>query len=461
MSCNEETGRCDGVCSRDALGPSYIGCDYYATVTANRGLALFDFSLVIANGGTSSATVLIEGGELATPMSFEVAAGAVHVQSLPWVSSLKGCLSTHPSFPCGSSFSAAIAEEGAYHLRSDQPLTVYRYNPLQYMINEGGFETFSFSNDASLLFPTTALGTDYFVASWPRHINGPGFMSITATQDDTLVEVHPTSSAQSNGSSPALAAGMTQTVSLSAGQVWQVPADGDFTGTRIQADKAISVIGGHYCTFVPADMSACDHLEESMMPTATLGRSYVLTSPAVPALPEGKVRVVRFIATQANTTISFSPEVEAPVVLAAPGDLYELMSNADFSVSASEPILVAAYMAGQQAGGDTGDPAMTIAVPREQYRQDYIFHAPINYESNYVNIVAPTGASVLLDGEPVSGFASIPTTGFRVAKVELGTSGDGNHRISGDAPFGIQVYGYGQYTSYWLPGGLDLTHFVE
>ena len=29
-------------------------------------------------------------------------------------------------------------------------------------------------------------------------------------------------------------------------------------------------------------------------------------------------------------------------------------------------------------------------------------------------------------------------------------------RLAGDEPFGVQVYGYGQYTSYWYPGGQNL-----
>lgn len=37
-----------------------------------------------------------------------------------------------------------------------------------------------------------------------------------------------------------------------------------------------------------------------------------------------------------------------------------------------------------------------------------------------------------------------------------GPAGDGNHSMSANDPFGITVYGYGQYTSYWYAGGLDL-----
>ncbi len=32
----------------------------------------------------------------------------------------------------------------------------------------------------------------------------------------------------------------------------------------------------------------------------------------------------------------------------------------------------------------------------------------------------------------------------------------GSHHISGTAEFGIVVYGFGEFTSYMYPGGLDL-----
>jgi hypothetical protein len=99
---------------------------------------------------------------------------------------------------------------------------------------------------------------------------------------------------------------------------------------------------------------------------------------------------------------------------------------------------------------------MALAVATEQYRDEYLFHAPTNYQTNYVNVTAPTGAVVNLDGAPVSGFVPIGNSGYGVARVALNNGGDGNHLMNGDQPFGISVYGYGLYTSYWYPGGLDL-----
>jgi hypothetical protein len=99
---------------------------------------------------------------------------------------------------------------------------------------------------------------------------------------------------------------------------------------------------------------------------------------------------------------------------------------------------------------------MALAVASHQFRTSYLFHAPVNYTSSYVNIIAPDGASVTLDGAAVTSWATVGSTGYSISRVKFGTTGDGNHRVEADSKVGITVYGYGSYTSYWYPGGLNL-----
>ena len=130
----------------------------------------------------------------------------------------------------------------------------------------------------------------------------------------------------------------------------------------------------------------------------------------------------------------------------------------DFRVSSDKPVLVAHYLQGQSSvDSGAGDPSMAVAVPRAQYRDNYIFAVSRTYDYNFVNVVAPRGATVLLDGEALSdaAFVEIGTTGFGVARHLLPSDRD-VFRMEGTAPFGIVVYGYGAFTSYMYPGGLDL-----
>jgi len=463
LSCSPTTGRCEGACA--GLGTSYIGCEYYPTVTANDVDNRFEFAVAVSNTGAAEATVTIDGGALPTSVTLTVPVGRVVTQTLPWQRTLKGCNSMDQR-QCGPvTGSSAHVPGGAYRLRSTQPVTVYQFNPLDYGTPD--CDACSFTNDASLLIPVNAMGTDYVAATYqawdstslPNTVGlSPSLLAITATRDVTRVTVTPTASSAAGDGVPGLAAGTARTLILNRGDVVQLMAmRGDFTGSWIVADAPVQVLGAHYCTQIPQGTSACDHLEESMFSIDRLGASYLVTAPAVPSLPDGKVEVVRIVATDQDTTLTFDPPVQPPTTIARAGEFVELPATAaSFRVTASKKVLVAQYMTGQGAGGNTGDPAMALAVPIAQYRTSYQFHAPTNYPSNYVNITAPTGATVRLDGADVRGFTPIGATGFGVARVVLSSAGTGDHVVTASQPVGVSVYGYGRFTSYWYPGGLQL-----
>jgi hypothetical protein len=466
LSCDEATpGGCVGACAPKSLGTSYIGCDYYPPVTGNAVLDVFDFAVAIANTGASDAMVTIDGGTLTSAMTVVVPSKRVAVQMLPWHPALKLCSSTTQNDCIFQALtqSAALAPKGAYHLRSTSPVTVYQFSPLQYT---KGAE-FSYSNDASLLLPTNVWRTKYYAAAF-QHISttNPSEMAITAMHDNTMVMFTPKATSAAAQGAPAFTAGQTQPVMLNAGDVLEVASfDGDYTGSLVDADKPVQVISGHFCADVPETVGYCDHIEESMFPVDTLGTNYLINAPAVTTLPNGKVQFIRIVATAANTNITYDPpQAGAATNIPQAGGFIELQNNsASFKIQADQKVLVAQYMEGQDAGGNTGDPAMTLAVPVEQFRTEYLFHAPTNYESNYVDVTAPVGATVMLDGAPLS-FAPIGTTGYALSRVyplNAGPNNDGNHSIQGTMAFGITVYGYGQYTSYWYPGGLDLNTIIQ
>jgi hypothetical protein len=458
MSCDANSGVCTGACAPQNLGNSYIGCEYYPTVTAQLVSSSFEFAVAVSNTAGLPTTITIDGGALATPVTFDVAPQSVSVRKLPWVNPLKMC-SGSGIFGCTNPdpFDTVLAVGGAYRLRSTQPITAYQFSPLDYTDGAGGF---TYTNDASLLLPRNVLSGNYVVAAWPYWPSAglPGLMAVTATTDATQVTITPRAASQGTPSFPA---NTPTSVTLNRGDVVQlVNRAGDLTGSVVSANKPVQVIGGHYCTNVPLDVTACDHLESTMFPVETLSSSYIVTMPAVPPLPNGKSQVIRVIATAPNTVITYDPPIGgAPTTIANIGDFIELsQQQGDYVISANQKVLVAQYMTGQSAGGNTGDPAMTLAVATDQYRTSYLFHAPTNYEVNYVNVTAPIGAVVTLDGVQVTGFSPIGTSDYAVARVQLsgGPANDGNHSVTSSQPFGVSVYGYGQYTSYWYPGGLDL-----
>jgi hypothetical protein len=460
-------GVCEGACSPKSLGQTYLGCDYYPTVTGNPVVQEYDFAVVVSNTAGVDATITIDGGALTMPTTFTAPAGKAVTHNLPWVPELKLCMASD-NLTCASSLHdpGVLKAKGAYHLRSTQPVTVYQFNPIEY--KSAAAADNSYSNDASLLFPTTAWRTDHYVTSWNN--TGPylpSMLAVTAMQDATTVTI--TSKAATTASAagaPAFAVNTPQPVMLNAGDVIQIgTAAGDMTGSRVQSDKPVQVIGAHYCAYVPDGVGYCDHLEEVMLPVDAMGANYIVNAPAVTTIPTGKVEQIRIVATEANTHLTYDPpQAGAPATIANAGDFITIPNNAaSFKVSADHKILVAQFMEGSQAGGGTGDPSMALAVPIEQFRTQYLFLAPTNYETNYVDVTAPVGANIVLDGAPITSWTAIGTTGWQLSRVvplNAGPNNDGEHSISGDQGLGISVYGYGSDTSYWYPGGLDLHQVV-
>src|SRR5690606_3039545 len=190
----------------------------------------------------------------------------------------------------------------------------------------------------------------------------PGFYAVTARLDGTTVTLSPSATGKLVQAGGGVAAVGTGEVVLNAGDVLQVATApvGDLTVTTNSTVKPDLVNASHKCTNAPSDVDACDHLEEAMFPRESLATEYIVVPPG--QSPEGAVdhgQVVRFIAAEPDTTLTFVPDQAVGKHLANAGDFVELTSSvARFKAPAANRLLVAQYIAG--TGGATGrdDPQM-------------------------------------------------------------------------------------------------------
>ncbi len=487
-------------CSEAAANRSYIGCDYWPTVTANNVWSIFDFAVVVSNVGNDPADVTVTGPGNVN-IQQQVQPGTLQTIYLPWVPALKGpdfdtCTSAQPLA------NTILAQKSAYHLVASRPIMVYQFNALEYK-GAGGppgknwgacpgnqicssygqaVGCFSFSNDASLLLPSTAMTGAYRVAgasAWDN--NGapfmPTYVAITATQDGTTVQFKAKGRVMSGGGMPTLQAGGSASVTLQQGDVLEViggnAVGDDLSGSLVLADKPVQTITGMPCRNVPSGQPACDHVEESVFPAETLGREYFVTLPANPQGGAPPGQWVRIIGNVDGTTITFDPPISAPGVsngqaTLQAGSVLDLgIQTVDFKVSSPDKeFIVATFLQGASVVDpppnpmvpyqSKGDPSQSFMTATEQFRDLYIFLAPNDYDLNFVNVVAPPGAQLTLDGQNVDmgQFRAIGASGFGVGRLALSPAGA--HRLESSLPVGIQVYGYGSYTTYQYPGGLNL-----
>jgi IgGFc binding protein len=527
-------------CEQALLSKSYVGCDYFPTVVANNVWSIFDFAVVVANAGTTTAKVDVTG-PMSTSITQMIEPDSLAKIYLPWVPELKGADfdTCTEAVPLGAS---VVAKAAAYHLVSSVPVTVYQFNALEFGPKGGpagkswakcpGSQPcplggvagcWSFSNDSSLLFPSTAMTGTYRVTGFTGESEIQAgqinpfmntYLAITATQPGTHVTVHlsPTGSLLAGGGVPATPAspdGGTVNLTLDQGDVAELASGQgntvDLSGSLVEADQPVQVIAGSPCALVPESIDACDHLEQSVFPAETLGTHYFVT---VPSGPRGRPvgHVVRFYGNAAGTTnLTYSPPpmgcvktwdlvtdptqfemlaqelsdclagatpvvaLECPSTLVA-GQVGECngIVTSDFevtgsSLTGSSEFAVGSFMLGGSLidiDGE-GDPSESLMASVEQYRTKYVFLAPDDYDVNFADIVAPSGANVFLDGKQLNSGRSMPIAGgygaLRVPLVGVNTAGHGVHVLVASAPVGLQVLGYGSYTSYQYPGGLNLT----
>jgi hypothetical protein len=246
-------------------------------------------------------------------------------------------------------------------------------------------------------------------------------------------------------------------------------AASDLSGSLIHANEAVQVITGLPCLEVPGMALACDHVEESNFPAETFGEDYIVVQPTGPNA-NAVGQEVRIYGNFDGTNLTYNPGAPSgcPTTVNA-GQVVDCgIVNGDFEVKGTNSFAVGVFSQGATVVDPThsppneqGDPDQSLAIAVKQYRTKYVFLAPTDYEENYAVVIAPTGTTITLDGKPAMGSPTpVGSSGYGILRLTLGAGQAGAHVLDATQPVGLQVMGYGSYTSYMYPGGLDLAQIA-
>lgn len=429
LACDEATKTCAGACLPSELakgGLTATGCEFFAVTSAQLVPDGAQLAVVVENPGATDANITISQDDGFVALTSTVPAGTAAAIELPYVENLL------------SGFIGELVYAGAYRVQSDQPVRVVQYSPLDVTA----------STDSSLLWPRHTWGTSYVVASYgatPIDMTTihRGLWSITGGDAETQVTVTAPPGTISKAG-PGISTNGSGKLKLNVGDILQIPTGdgGDLTGTRIDGDKPLQVLGGHRCAFVPADKGYCDHLEDMMLPVAQLGTTYVPVPPVrMTPQDQRRAQVIRVIATDGATNLTYDPpQMGAPDTIADTGQFVELAPSAElFALTADKPVLVAQYMVGSLVDNDKSDPALLITLPTDRFHTTHYVHTLMDWLPIDVDITAPAAATVTIDGAPVAGWVDVGGSGFKVTHVRLAMN-VGLVEVAGDQPIAVNVY---------------------
>jgi hypothetical protein len=489
--CNAPAGACISLCDEAARNRSNLGCEYwavdldqwYSEDMMNPDATAEQFALVVTNPQSFTVTVTVEVNDapVGDPPNV-VPVGTWDVGPFELVQIDLPQREVDGSVLYQNEGTGTALTSQAFRVTATAPIVAWQFNPIYQM----------HTNDASILIPTPALDTRYWVLDYqgigtaanplsPSSTNY-SYLTIVGTEDGTEVSVTVTADVGPGGPvTEWTPAGSTITASLNAFDVFNLEAhcppemgplvcmsDGltDFSGTLITSTAPVAVFSGAECTNVvppscTGDSCCCDHLEDQIFPAVALGRNYV--APHSPSRGGTEEDLWRILADRDDTLVETNMPAPYDSFTLGSGEFVEFFSRQSFTITASRPVLIGQYLVSQGCtSAHTGDPAFTTFPPVEQYRRSYIFLVPETFDRDACVIVRPEGAEVLLDDLPVPSGVSGCTTAAagEIDAVAYETIScnleDGVHRISAEEPVGLLVVGYGPAGSYAFVGGANV-----
>jgi gliding motility-associated-like protein len=366
--------------------------------------------------------------------------------------------------------SAALTDEGlsnsGIHVTAERPVVVYSFIYVNAI------------SGATLCLPTNTLGREYYSINFDQVSNEPAasysyFFAIAADTGTTTVEIIP-----ARNTLGGRGAGTPFTVSLQQGQVYQVLAAEDLTGSSIRSInngsgcKRLAVFcGSGKIAIGCGGAGTSDNLYQQMYSTSTWGKTYI----TVPSINEpnhiSQYNYYRIFKSDPTARV-FLNGVEMATASFINGR-YATIQGSDVPnhISSDKPILVAQYLTTQGCGGNSGegDPEMIYLNPVEQTVTHVTLNSMqpavnTNINQHFINAVLKNVPEALnnfkIDGTSFgSSFVPHPNApGYAYAQIPVSS---GTHTINSDTPFNAISYGFGNAESYGYSAGTNLKDLYQ
>lgn len=510
--CDGHADGCVTACDLKVAPDSYVGCEYWGTFLHNHHPT--NVAVILGNANSEPAEVQI----YTSNSSKETPPKPYKTVVLEPNSVLPVTIFDCKVDNCKNVmlFGNGITDQASYRVLSSLPITAYQFNPMGKADEHTNDATLLLPRNV-LGKRYLNMTSDFFKGHeddgrTPKDYR-PTF-TITAVEPGITtvkVKLASNSGSDSDKKSDSMKSALIFMVedferkfSLKQYESLNLETSGASIGSSVVSDKRIAAFGGHQCTFLPLVYGACDHLEHQLLPVSTWGSVYH----AVPSVPrwvdktkkETITDMWRILALNDHTYVELSAPFNTGKVLKA-GEFWEIRSRRSFEIRAFvadsankktsklAPISVAGFIEGQGSKvstiapisfpdvekerepvvsstlassrlasypiDNTGDPAMTVVVPFEQYRDSYSFVVPPTYESNFITLIIHKTGKISLDGIEIPGneYQIFGSGNYMYTYQKVN---EGSHSLQGNQPFGAYGYGFLGFTSYYYSLGLNL-----
>ena len=344
--------------------------------------------------------------------------------------------------------------EGGYHVTSSADIWLYARNFMQNTL------------DATVVFPTEALGTRYIVQDYPSTDNHGGEVGFVATEDNTVLSMTVPCGIQGTS----ITAGTTLSVTLNQGQAYMLLAarGGSLSGMEVTSNgKPFAMFHGDWNIAVPQYVNARDHCYEQALPVDRWGTEFIFGS--IP--PQSSVNHVRITASENNTLITREGASNIGPLQQRQTWQGSMSYGEIWHLAATKPIQVILYM-GSMDYTNVGDPSSVTIPPLTHAICDSRFNCDrtdsIRTETHYLSIVCHEDydSGLTLDEQPIGTRGTVTPVGnyrYRTVQVPYTTANQGFHHLQNNlGPFVAYAYGYSptERESYAFPLGFSFDRVI-
>ena len=238
------------------------GRDFFVTFMPNAATAIDNASLalqlrVATMAEEANVTIEYRGSSSVYKETFKVQKDSVYTYTVPEV---------RREYAYFTETETGKAVYKSVRVLSDKDISVYACNYANY------------SYDATMILPIGTLDKEYVLQTFSKDLSATEF-TIVATDPTgtTKVYINPSVST-TNGN----LANEEFSVSLKCGQAYLVrsfESSGDFSGTKIYANKPVAVFSGNQMASIPNDGAlSYDHIYEQVIPLRYWGQKFAVTA---------------------------------------------------------------------------------------------------------------------------------------------------------------------------------------